>query len=89
MFVRCIGGCAGWWSKSVLEMENNEVAGMDAQGGRFMPDGVDIAVESGSIWAGRIIRGQVGFEDSVVAAEVGWFFHYAADGGTRASVLQS
>ena len=64
--------------EGVFEVQDDQVAGAYAQVGGLMAGGVGVAVERGAVGGLGVLGGELGFEDAVLAAQVLWFFNYAA-----------
>src|SRR5271154_4099938 len=89
MHVRMIRGCIrscgcgmAWIRELILQIQDEQIAGMQAQSGGDAAVGGDVAVASAACVLG-IADGEIDFEDAVLAEEVGWFRYRAAFCGAR------
>jgi len=73
-------------NKRILQVKNDQVAGMHAQIGRFMPLPVAIAIAHGAIRLGGVIRGKLRFEDSIHAAQIVRLWHNTSGLRPRAGI---
>jgi len=68
----------------VFQIQDEEVAGAQAQSGRLIAVGVKVAETQSAVWFGEIADGQVEFQHTVLAAQIRGFGDCGAGRGARA-----
>jgi hypothetical protein len=68
----------------IFQIQDQKVAGAEAESRGFGADRSEIAISRGAVGVGVIVDGEVDLQDAVLAAEVFGFRYGAADGRARA-----
>jgi len=71
------------------QVKHNRVAGMYPQVRRFVARCIRVAVAHGAVCLRGIARGELCFQNTIVAAQVFWFFNDAPGFWTRTDALRS
>jgi hypothetical protein len=68
-------------------MENDLVARMHAQIGRFVAGCIGVAIANSGVFIRSVIRGEPHFQNTVLAAQIFWFLDHAPEFRARAIAL--